>query len=292
MRWLLVAAFALFLFACTSEPKVREEGSGAPPLWLIENARGEVEGWLFGTIHSLPAGILWNTELLDTVVEQADLLVVEVANLDDSAAVGDVLASLAFDDPPSAPLRERIDPANRARLAELLISSRVRRDGFDRMESWAAALALNQAAAGSGRDVGVDKTLIERFETRDVLELEGAARQLAVFDALPEPEQRDLLDAIIEQSVDADAELTRLARIWSTGDMAALEATTGDGLLADPELYEALLANRNRIWAERLESLLAADATPLIAVGAAHMFGPDGLPTLLAKRGYTVRQVQ
>ena len=287
-----VVAAALLLFACTSEPEVREKGSGAPPLWQIENARGQTEGWLFGTIHSLPQNTRWKTEQLDAVLKRSDLLVVEVANLGDDAAIGRAFADLAYDSPPPDPVRDRIDPANRARFEQLLTTAKVRRDFFDSMESWAAALALNQAAAGRRAQNGVDAALIERFEGREVLELEGPTTQLGVFDTLPEADQRDFLNAIIEEAGDGEAELARLAHIWSTGDTKALGATIDDGLLADPELYEALLANRNRLWADRLESLLTAPARPLVAVGAAHMFGPDGLPALLTERGYTVRQVQ
>ena len=53
------------------------------------------------------------------------------------------------------------------------------------------------------------------------------------------------------------------------------------------ELYEALLAGRNRAWAARLENLLSAAAQALRRGGrGAHGRSTDGLPALLEARGY------
>ena len=62
--------------------------------------------------------------------------------------------------------------------------------------------------------------------------------------------------------------------------------------MEDPELREALLVRRNRDWVGQLDAILASGERPLVAVGTAHLLGPDGLPTLLARRGYTTRRIQ
>jgi len=74
--------------------------------------------------------------------------------------------------------------------------------------------------------------------------------------------------------------------------LATLEREMAGGILADPELRQALLTARNRAWTERVAALLAQGRRPLVAVGAAHMLGSEGLPALLAARGYTVRRIQ
>ena len=51
-----------------------------------------------------------------------------------------------------------------------------------------------------------------------------------------------------------------------------------------------MLAGRNRIWLERLDILLPQESHT-VAVGAAHLFGRDGLLQSLARRGWRVRQV-
>ena len=74
--------------------------------------------------------------------------------------------------------------------------------------------------------------------------------------------------------------------------MATIEAETSRGMLADPELRAALFTQRNRKWSERVAELMQGGASPFVAVGAAHMAGSDGLPAMLAAKGFRVRRVQ
>ena len=74
--------------------------------------------------------------------------------------------------------------------------------------------------------------------------------------------------------------------------MAALERRADAGMMGDPELREALMDGRNRAWVERIAAAIAAGSKPFVAVGAAHMLGAQGLPALLAERGYTVTRIQ
>lgn len=288
----------LLLAGCSDQPAApASQPEGQPILWELANAEGEVEGWLFGTIHALPDGVEWRSDVLEAALAEADVLAVEVAALDDGVALGELFTRLAFDGSsgtsgPPGPLAGRVDPALADQYQALLARAKVRRSHFDAMETWAAALTLAQVAQQAKSENGVDRALIRDFAGREIVEFEGAETQLRIFDDLPETEQRDLLNAVIAETVDYEEDIGRMARMWQVGDEEQLSALTGEGILADPELYEALLAGRNRAWAAQLENLLSADARPFVAVGAAHMFGDDGLPALMAARGYTVRRIQ
>lgn len=265
--------------------------SGAPALWVVERADGTVAGWLFGTIHALPDGAQWWTPALDRAAGQAGTLVVEVRDLDPTT-IATVFERLARDCP-CPPLASRLPPSARPRYALLLETNGLAPRQYDGLETWAAALALSQSGAKAQAQApnGADRALLARFRDRPIAELEGAGAQLAIFDGLPETAQRRLLAEVVTGTAKATTEPERLARAWLAADLGTLEQETRQGMLADPVLYDALLKRRNRAWADRLEPLLV-QGRPFVAVGAAHLLGPDGLVALLEARGYRIERMQ
>ena len=275
---------------CARDDAPPSRPDARPALWVVEGREGERLGWLFGTIHALPDGSRWETPALTRAIDGAGMLLVEVRDLDPqrTAATFERLAR----DEPVPPLAQRLPPAPRRQLAELLASKNLAADTFDRLESWAAALALSRLAGTASRGKGVDEAVIARFAGRPIAELEGAAAQLAIFDRLPERDQRSLLAAVLAERQNPAADARALADAWLAGDLPRLERATRRGLLADPALYDALSAGRNAAWMRRLAPLFHNRRRPLVAVGAAHMLGPDGLPALLAAKGYRIRRLQ
>lgn len=288
---LACAALAFSLAGCGDGAEDARAPEGRPALWEIAGANGAVEGWMLGTIHALPDDLEWRGNLLEGKLDEADMLVVEVAGLDDGTNLSQLFEDMAFDRP-APPIYARIDPNLRGEFDKLLVKANVRRDYFDTMESWAAALALAQVAQDAESENGVDRALLEEFEGREIVELEGAKAQLAIFDGLPEREQRDLLNAVLEETAAYEQEIGKLAKSWQSGDLEELGKITGRGMLADPELKQTLLLDRNRAWAAQIENLLSTPARPFVAVGAGHLLGPEGLPAMLEARGYAVRRIQ
>ena len=292
---LLAATLALLLASCgsdASEPSTAASAEGFPAFYEITGLDGELEGWLFGTVHALPPDVEWRSARLDAAIDQADLLLVEVADLSDSEGMARVFRAMAYDDVPASSIQARIGSSARAELDLLLAESGIPPGQLDRMESWAATLTLAQQVSAGDPKYGADRALISEFAGRTVVEFEGVSGQLSLFDSLPETEQVDLLEAVIAEASGRKDRASEMTVAWKTGDLPALEKSSGEGLLGDPELRAALLTSRNEAWVSRLLPMLDRRERPLIAVGAAHLLGDDGLPALLAREGYTVRRVQ
>lgn len=278
---LLALAFALLLAGCSAAAEDWPDPS--PALWHVIAPTGE-EGWLFGTVHALPAGAEWRTAALSAALDQSDLLMVEIA---DSGAGGGALFAQMSQTPGQPPLSTRVAPEDRAELAALLERTGQSEADFASVETWAAALMLDNGAGGDPAN-GVDRALIA--DAASVRALETRAGQLRMFDGLPPADQSALLTSAIDEASAADPQ--RAIRAWLVGDMEALGAMAREGLLADPSLRETLLTARNAAWLNPIMTAIERGERPLVAVGAVHMADTDGLPALLAARGYTVHRVQ
>lgn len=271
------------LAACAPKPQ-----QAHPALWRIEDMQGH-RGWLFGTIHSSDRPLAWDTPRVREALDSAGEVMVEVGNLADESAVAATFARLARSSG-QPPLSQRIAPGERGALAALLTKGGYRDADFAAMDTWAAALTLARVGSheGDARN-GVDRAVIARAGKRPVVELEGAAAQLGLFDALPEADQRHLLDAVVKEADEPDEDLSGT---WRRGDMPEIEKETRTGMLADPDLRAALFTGRNRSWSAKIVQAVGAGRQPFVAVGAAHMAGPQGLPAMLAARGFKVTRVE
>ncbi|GGD93659.1 hypothetical protein GCM10011515_11810 [Tsuneonella deserti] len=263
----------------------------SPALWHVTAPDGRSAGWLFGTIHALPEDARWRTPAIEKAIVDADLLVVEAKDLEDTGKLAATFTRLSHT-PEQPALSERVPASLQDRLRRLLAKGGYREADFKAIETWAAAIMLAQLADDSIGENGVDRALLKDFKARPVEELEGVEGQFRIFDTLPEADQRDLLGAVVEEDTMDASDSARLAKLWLKGDMDAIAREGDEGMLADPELKQALLINRNRLWADKLLALYAAGKRPLVAVGAAHLAPPEGLPELLAAKGYRVSRVR
>ena len=289
MKLRLLAAFVtVALAACDSAPETRHH----PALWEVTAPDG-AKGWVFGTVHALPDGLEWQTPAIDRAVAQSGTLVLEIVDPGDESAARAAFVRLGTT-PGQPPLDTRVDPRLRPTLRAALAKARLNPAQFGSLEDWAAALTLSfalEAARGYDPDNGADRALLALAGQRPVVGLETLEGQLGLFDALPAREQRSLLGAVVAESAGEAAD-KRLVKAWAEGDVATLDREAHAGMLADQRLREALLVARNRRWADQVAAMLTADKRPFVAVGAAHVAGVDGLPGMLAARGFEVKRVQ
>jgi uncharacterized protein YbaP (TraB family) len=285
IRFLFALAGALALASCGGEP-ARDWPEPSPALWEVSGSNGE-GGWLFGTIHALPDGAEWRTPAFEQAFAQANLLMVEIGNLGDAEDATKAFETYATG-PAQPPLSMRVSAEDRPALAALLERAHMEERDFWNVETWAAAMMLADAARDAEAENGVDRQLLSAGKTADALE--SYAQQFDRFDSLSQADQRELLASTARdaQRDDADARI----EAWLTGDLAAIEQQMTEGFLSRPALRKALLTDRNELFASRIALRLEEGAKPFVAVGTAHLLGPDGLPALLSSRGYTVTRVQ
>ena len=77
---------------------------------------------------------------------------------------------------------------------------------------------------------------------------------------------------------------------WRRGDVAWFNRQMREEFGRDPELYQSLLAARNRKWISKIEALLNQDKNYLVIVGTGHLAGEGSVVDLLKRDGLSVTQ--
>ncbi len=118
---------------------------------------------------------------------------------------------------------------------------------------------------------------------------------MRLFASLPlELQEKMLLDQKMRID-DFLVETTDLISAWERGDDAALEEILFRAMRDAPELeifYERVMFDRNERMAELLTELGRDARLRFVVVGAAHLVGERGIPSLLASRGFELEKVR
>ena len=125
-----------------------------------------------------------------------------------------------------------------------------------------------------------------------LLDLETARTQLMLFETLDPAVQRALLTRAAEESDTAVKDVGALTAAWSRGDVAALEKVINEDIDSVPAARKAIITDRNRLWSAWAKRRMVRSGTVLMAVGAGHLVGADGMPAMLAAEGLKVTRVQ
>jgi uncharacterized protein YbaP (TraB family) len=292
----VAAALGLAGLLVAAPAAAKAPQSAHPALWEVSDHDSTI--YLFGTIHLLPDDFQWRTPKFDEAVQSSQQLIVEtIVDQKDPSKIMSAMASLAFNTPNLPPLIDRVPAAKRAALAAAIKKSGFPPNGFDRMETWAAAFILlgNQYRDMKLKgDEGVEAVLRDTFtsENKPIGELETNLEQFGFFDRLPEKAQDALLEGALDDSKSAEGEFSGMLKAWSKGDVQGIANTFDRDLSGSPELAQALIHQRNANWSKWIEQRMQQPGSVMIAVGAGHLAGKDSVIAMLQRDGYRVRRVQ
>ena len=266
-------------------------GSG-PALWVIKDADSTL--YLFGTVHVLRPTTAWGSAKVDTAFAAASDIYFEISNPDDQAAILPLIQQYGIS--PQTPLSSLLTPAEIADLDAAAQTMGASAAQLDPLRPWMAGLTLSIAPlmkAGYDPASGVETILKARALAggKSVRGFETLDEQVRVLATLPEDAQLQFLRSTLESFDAATTELDGLVAAWAAGDVAGIQALGVDEMKATaPAIYDALLTRRNAGFADDIQGLLAGSGTAFIAVGAAHLAGPDSVQAMLETRGVTVEQ--
>ncbi|HVL01312.1 MAG TPA: TraB/GumN family protein, partial [Dongiaceae bacterium] len=166
---------------------------------------------------------------------------------------------------------------------------------LQRLKPWAVGLMLNLPT--QSLEPVLDVSLQYRFQDagKPVQSLETIDEQLDLFDRMTLPEQVEFLQASLEQIPEFDSNLAQMKQLYRAGDIDAIHdfAKNQTHKVKSPvmeRLMAQIVEQRNKRMVERLRGYLQSSGN-LIAVGALHLPGQDGILQLLRNAGYRVQPV-
>lgn len=303
-----VAALAvLFASACATAPAAVTTTATAaapsaaivpvnpnPAMWKVQDADTTI--YLFGTMHLLPPGEQWLTGEVRRAFDSSSTLRMELASLDPTPAEAQSMMGRGMAAPGTAPLTSQLTDREKAILTAAAGKIGLPVQAVDSMRPWLVSLLTAVAMAtelGLDPETGAEKVLkrlalengktIEGFETFD--------EQIGFFANMPDALSLASLKVGLAQYADARNMMQRMLDAWMSGDSASLDGIMNEGLQTTPEIRKVLLEDRNRRWADWIDTRMDQPGTVFVAVGGGHLVGHDSVQVFLQQHGHTSVQV-
>lgn len=277
-------------------PAVAAADSIASPvtMWVAEGTGNRV--YLLGSIHLLREQDHPLPRIIGDAYEDAETLYMELDmdDLDPLATQATINRLGMLEEGIS--LREVMGDELYARAAAAASELDIPLEMLDRTEPWYAAITVEQlvlSRLGFNPAYGVEMHLLRKAsgDGKEILGFETLEQQLGYLDGLSLEAQQTLLMQTLTEGATIREIMDDLILAWRSGDIDYLEQTLLDDLSGYPELYDTIVADRNRLWVDTIDDLLDDGEDYLVIVGALHLVGEDGVPRLLEQRGIRITQM-
>jgi uncharacterized protein len=300
MKKIILLPFAVlpFLFSFAQKTK-QAENSGhngdayaKTLLWKISGNGLNKSSYLFGTMHILCADDAQLSDSLKDAIHIVDEVYFEI-DLSDMKGMMNSLKYMRMND--EKKLSDILNPDDYAKVKDyfekhpamlpfgmlerfkpLLISSIIEENDLD-------------CKSTNGMEMVIMKEAKEH--NKKFHGLETAEFQAALFDSIPYEKQAKDLVAYIDSSEQYKQMTDTLATAYKQQDLSRIDQLTTKEDPSMSNYMDLMLYNRNRKWVKALKKIME-EKSVLIAVGAGHLPGDQGVINLLKKNGYKVTPVK
>jgi len=254
----------------------------APLVYRVTDDQGHAL-YLLGTIHVGAEDMYPLGSAVEEAYENADVVAVE---MDVFAAGANVLKSLKYSFSmmylPPDNAKNHLSPETFALGVEKLGMGQAVLNQMKPAMWYSLAEEYVISAAGLDARLGVDYWLLKRAHAdgKPIDELEGMEAQMKTLLAIPE----EVIDLEVQAVLTYPEESLRLFLDVQEEGEAGYEETY-------EEYNDTLIFDRNDGFEEQAVAYLASGKTALMAIGAFHILGENGLAQKLARAGYHVEEI-
>jgi uncharacterized protein len=288
--------FGLLAFAGCAQKDNSPKTSTNPNtlLWKISGKGLERPSYLFGTIHMLCADDAVLSPNMKKAIRDADEIYLEV-DLDNMMEMLSVMSKMKMNG--DTTLQDLLSKEDYEKVKNYFEekSSMIPFSMLETFKPIMAASTIEQNELPCDNKTAMEQVIMQEAKEndKDIKGLETMGYQAGLLDSIPYKLQAEQLLEYIngKRSASDDKEMKELMQAYNEQDLHKLEQLMLKSEAGISSFTDILLYNRNRNWVKKLNGLLPKKSL-VIAVGAGHLPGDQGVINLLKKEGYTVEPVE
>jgi uncharacterized protein YbaP (TraB family) len=261
-------------------------------LWEISGSGLSRPSYLFGTMHVLCADDAQLSDSLKAVIAHCDEVYFEI-NLSDMSGMMNAMKYMRMND--SKKLSDLLDSATYGRVkAYFAKHAAILPFGMlERFKPLLVSSLIEEENLACKTTDGMEMMIMKELQPyhKPVNGLETVEFQAGLFDSIPYEQQAKDLVNYIDSAEEYKKMTLELSDLYKKQDLDQIDILSTKGDPGMSGYMDLLLYDRNRRWAKALVETLPRKSL-LVAVGAAHLPGENGVINLLRKRGYTLRPVK
>lgn len=270
---------------------ITQEEPTSALLWEITGKKVKSPSYIFGTMHLIPKDDFLFPESLQEKVKNSEVLVMEIGGLSEQ------MKALPLMMLESGSL---FDLFNEAQLDSLFAYTEENlgydeekmRLSFSKMKPIVLMQLFSKDQFGeSPESYEMSLEQIARKEGATIIGLETIEEQIGFLDNLSEEDQVNMVMEAIRGGDEGENEAMKLVKIYLSQDTDKIYEFVSNSDMNSADFEEGMLTNRNKNWVKPIQKIIKKNKA-FVAVGAAHLGGPDGVLELLRKEGYTLTPIK
>lgn len=273
--------------------KIEEYGEFTGYLWEVSDGKSKI--YLYGSIHIADKSLYPLSKVVEDAFSDSDFLSVE-ADVSDQSSILALTPLLMYGDEDN--IFNHLSEEGINKFETALLELGIKSNQFEKLNIWtagSAVLQLQLMKAGYLGAEGIDMYFLnqaKKFEKK-IIELEGMAFQIGIFNNLTDLEQEELFIKNLGTIEETTNEFEELLNAFISEDLNELEKflmAEDEITLEDEKLEEELLLSRNIGMVEKIESYIQNEQNVFVVAGVMHFIGEGSIIELLEQEGYTIKR--
>jgi uncharacterized protein YbaP (TraB family) len=283
-----IALFFIFVITITAN---MAQKPGNSLLWKVSGNGLEKSSYLYGTFHLLCPDQLNISDKVSHALDESGQVVMEL-DFDDPSVMQTLQQKMMYRNGTTA--KDYLDEKEYKIVSDFFRDSM--KMPFERLQAIKPFFLSSMSMIHflGCQPAGFEKVLTSKAKKKnmEVKGLETPEEQLSFIENIPMEKQKTMLVENIKNYKESKKMFDKMVNHYLNEELEGINEIIDQYMSKDyAQMQQNLLIQRNKNWIPEIKEMMQAKAS-LIAVGAGHLPGKEGLIDLLRKAGYTVVAVK